>query len=165
MTHTESIEKVRDLIKGIRIALLTTSEADGTLRSRPMGTQEAEFDGDLWFFTKKDSAKIDEIAADPQVNVSYSDPGKMSYVSVSGTARMVEDKAKMKELWQPTLKMWFPDGLDDPEITLLKVEVSQAEYWDSPSNKFVRVAGFVKAMATGNTAQLGTNEKLDLHKS
>ncbi|MBA4186303.1 MAG: pyridoxamine 5'-phosphate oxidase family protein, partial [Acidobacteria bacterium] len=122
----ESIKKVNDLIKDVQVAMLTTIDW-GVLRSRPMQTQEAEFDGDLWFFTSTDTHKTDEIEKDRRVNVSYAAPDSNTYVSVSGTAALVNDKEKIEELWNPILKAWFPKGLDDPTLILLKVSVEQAE--------------------------------------
>ena len=163
-THDKTdVEKVRDLIKGIRIAMLTTVDEDGSLRSRPMATQEPEFDGELWFFTGADTAKADEINRDRRVNASYADPDDNRYVSLSGTARILRDEAKAKELWNPFLKAWFPDGVDDPNLRLLRVTVEKAEYWDAPSSKMVQLAGFLKAIATGERYDGGgENEKLDL---
>lgn len=159
----DSVEKLRGLIKGIRIAMLTTAETDGTLRSRPMGTQQTEFDGDLWFFTGKSSPKVAEIQRDQNVNVSYADPGDNRYVSVSGRAELIDDKAKEKELWNPFVKVWFPKGLHDPELTLLKIRVESAEYWDAPSSTMVNLVGFAKAVITGKPPEnLGENEKLSL---
>ncbi len=160
--HSERIKKLSEMIKDIEIAMLTTAEPDGTLRSRPMATQKFEFDGDLWFFTRASSPKVDEIEQEHRVNVSYAAPDKQRYVSVSGRARLVRDKSKIKELWSPVLKAWFPEGLDDPDLALLKVSVEQAEYWDSPSSTVAHLVGFVKAVATGTTYQPGENEKLNL---
>lgn len=163
--HNEKndVEKLRDLIKGIRFAMFTTVDGDGSLRSRPMATQEAEGDSDLWFFTDASSPKVGEVERDHRVNLSYAAPDENRYVSVSGTARMVRDPAKAKELWNPALKAWFPEGLDDPELVLLRVQVEKAEYWDYPSSKMVQLFGFLKAVATGTKADnLGENEKLEL---
>jgi general stress protein 26 len=154
------MEKLRDLIKGIRTAMLTTIDADGSLHSRPMATQEAELDGDLWFFTGASSPKVAEVGRDRRVNLSYAAPDDNRYVSVSGTARLVLDKAKAKELWNPILKAWFPEGLDDPNLALLQVKVEKAEYWDAPSSKMVQLVGFLKAIATGERYEPGENEKL-----
>lgn len=164
MAHEKTdIEKIRDLIKDIRFAMLTTIDTDGSLRSRPMATQESEFDGDLWFFTPASSPKVGEVERDERVNLSYASPDDNLYISVSGTAQLVRDRAKIKELWNPALKAWFPKGLDDPDLALLRVRVEKAEYWDYPSSKMVQLAGFVKAIATGKQADdLGENEKLDL---
>ena len=164
MAHEKTgIEKLRDLIKDIRFAMLTTIDKDGSLKSRPMATQEAKFDGDLLFFTPGASPKVDEVERDERVNVSYASPDDNRYVSVSGTAVLVRDRAKIKELWNPALKAWFPKGLDDPDLALLRVRVEKAEYWEYPSNKMVQLAGFVKAIATGKQADdLGENEKINL---
>ncbi len=159
--QTESIEKLGILIKEIDFCMLTTMD-EGFLRSRPMSTQKFEFDGDLWFFTSDQTHKIEEIERDNRVNVSYADPAESRYVSVSGVAEIVKDKAKIEELWNPILKAWFPKGLDDPALCLLKVAVEKAEYWESPSGTLVQVAGFVKAIVTGKEAQWGDNEKIDV---
>jgi general stress protein 26 len=157
----ESIKKVNDLIKDVQVAMLTTIDW-GVLRSRPMQTQEAEFDGDLWFFTSTDTHKTDEIEKDRRVNVSYAAPDSNTYVSVSGTAALVNDKEKIEELWNPILKAWFPKGLDDPTLILLKVSVEQAEYWDSSSSAVVQVVGFVKALVTGERADGGDHGRVNL---
>jgi general stress protein 26 len=157
----ESIEKLKSLIEDIDFGMLTTMDG-GKLRSRPMSTQEVQADGDLWFFTSDKTHKVDEIEADNRVNVAYSKPDDNVYVSVSGTATIVKDRAKIEELWNPVLKAWFPEGLDDPTLCLLKVSVEEAEYWDSPNSKIVQIAGFVKALVTGKAAQGGENEKISL---
>ncbi len=161
-TREEAIEKLNGLIEDIDFAMLTTVDTDGVLRSRPMSTQKAEFDGELWFFTSDRTHKTEEIERDSRVNVSYAEPKDNVYVSVSGAASISKDRAKMEELWNPILKAWFPDGLETPGICLLKVDVEQAEYWDSPSSTLVQVAGFVKALVTGNRASGGENEKINL---
>ena len=156
--NSEELKKVGDLIASVKMAMLTTMEQDGTLRSRPMATQKAEFNGELWFFTRASAPKVEEIEEQHKVNVSYAEPDKNIYVSVSGQAKLVRDAAKAKELWNPLLKAWFPQGLEDPEIALLCVRVEQAEYWDSPSSTMVQVAGFVKAIATGKPYQSSPGE-------
>ncbi|HEY0051485.1 MAG TPA: pyridoxamine 5'-phosphate oxidase family protein [Pyrinomonadaceae bacterium] len=157
----ESIRKLNDLIGDIEVAMLTTIDG-GSLRSRPMQTQDFELDGDLWFFTSSKTHKAEEIEKDNRVNVSYAEPGSNSYVSISGTAEIVRDRAKIDEYWNDILKAWFPEGKDSPDLVLLKVAVEQAEYWDSPSSTIVQLAGFVKAMVTGERADGGENRKIDL---
>lgn len=157
----ESIEKLKQLTEGIDFAMLTTIIGN-KLRSRPMSTQEFDENGDLWFFTNENTHKVDEIEANPQVNVAYSKPEDNTYVSVSGRASISKDRAKIEELWSPILKAWFPKGIDDPELCLLKIEVDEAEYWDSPSSTIVQIAGFLKAIATGQEAKGGEHEKLTL---
>ena len=162
-SHQENVSKLGELIKDIKIAMLTTVDAESNrLRSRPMGTQEIEFDGQLWFFASITSPKADEIEHYRQVNVSYAAPDKNRYVSVSGAAAIVRDRAKIKELWSPIYKIWFPNGVDDPDLCLLRIDVAQAEYWDSPSGPVNKLVGFVKALVTGDDESLGKNEKLTL---
>jgi general stress protein 26 len=149
-----SIEKLKGMLEGIDFCMLTTIDG-GKLRSRPMSTQELGENGELWFFTRDNTHKMDEIAADNRVNVAYAKPDDNTYVSVSGAATLSKDRAKMEELWSPILKAWFPDGLEDPNICLLKVDVDEAEYWESTSSTLVQLAGFVKAIATGQEADYG----------
>lgn len=160
--RNEQIKKLGEMIKGINIAMMTTVEDDGSLRSRPMATQQVEFDGDLWFFAREHSAKVDEVNREQHVNISYANPDDQRYVSVSGTATLVRDQQKAKQLWNPLHKAWFPDGLDDPELALLKVSVDKAEYWDSPSSTVVQLVGFAKALVTGKSYEGGENEKVQL---
>ncbi|MDQ3490716.1 MAG: pyridoxamine 5'-phosphate oxidase family protein [Pyrinomonadaceae bacterium] len=155
----ESVDKIKELTEGIDFAMLTTLSG-GHLRSRPMSTQQFESDGDLWFFTSDNSHKIDEINADNRVNVAYSKPEDNTYVSVSGTAEISKDRAKIEELWSPVLKAWFPEGLEDPTLCLLKVSVEEAEYWEASSSTLVQLFGFVKAMATGQEADYRENKKV-----
>ena len=163
MNHNreEAINKIRKLTEGIDFCMLTTSDG-GVLRSRPMSTQQADFDGNLWFFTSDATHKIEEIEKDDRVTAAYSDPSNNTFVSISGRASISKDKAKMNELWSPVLKAWFPEGLDDPKLCLLKVEAEQAEYWEGSSSTIVQLFGMVKAIATGQEADYGENKKLKL---
>ena len=159
-THDEKIEKLGELIKDIDIAMLTTVDEDGSLRSRPMGTQQVEFDGDLWFITAIDTGKADEILRENRVNVSYAKPDDHRYVSVSGTAVLINDKAKIDELWSPIYKAYFPEGKDDPRLRLIKVRVEKAEYWES-LGLISTIIGFTQAML-GKESDIAENEKLNL---
>lgn len=161
LTYQEKIKKLGELMKDIDFAMLTTVDDDsGLLHSRPMSTQEVEFDGDLWFFTAVDTGKVSDIRRESQVNLSYAQPDKHRYVSVSGTAVVVNDRAKMEELWSPVYKAYFPEGLDDPNLRLLKVSVQEAEYWES--NGLIPTAiAFVQALA-GKEVEMGENEKVKL---
>lgn len=161
-THDEDVKKLAALIKDITIAMLTTVTSDGSLRSRPMYTQQQEFDGTLWFFLGKHSHTVEELSADPRVNVSYAATGDNNFVSVSGTATLVGDRAKAEQLWSPLYKAWYPGGLDDPNLALLRVDIERAEYWDAPSSAVVQLAGFVKAIVTGQAAKGAENRRIDL---
>jgi len=161
-SRNDAIKKLGELIKETKFAMLTTVHEDGTLRSRPMATQQVEFDGDLWFFTGLSTSKVHELREHQQVNVAYSNPDDNNYVSVSGAASIVSDNEKMRELWNPVYKAWFPDGLEDPDLCLLKVEVQGAEYWDSANSKIVQLAGFAKALVTGERYHPGENQEVRL---
>ncbi len=160
----QAIEKIYEKIKDVDIAMLTTADKEkGTLHSRPMSTnKQVDPDGTIWFFTYDDSLKADEVAQDNNVNLSYAEPAKQLYVSVSGTARIVKDKAKMQELWNPVLKAWFPDELETPNIALLKVSPTEAEYWDANSNKMVQLFQMVRAIVTGTQADYGEHAKIEM---
>ncbi len=157
-------KKLRELAKEIEIAMLTTVDSDGTLRSRPMSTNGAvEFDGDIWFFTYGSSHKVNEIDHEPRVNVAFADPRSQTYISISGTAELVRDKAKIKELFKPELKAWFPKGTDEPDIALLKVSAHKAEYWDAPSGFVAHAVGLIQSQLTGKPpSDMGDHAKIAL---
>ena len=152
MAHvTDTIEdqnKVWELIKDVGTALMVTSTAEG-LRGRPMVGVNKEFNGELWFASRNDTPKLDEIASESKVLLAYSEPKSQNYVSVAGSARIVRDSAKVKELWSEGLRVWFPKGPDDPNIALICVKLESAEYWDSPSSKWLYAYGYAKARLTG----------------
>ena len=165
LDHDAAVKKLGKLISDVQFAMLTTAEADGTLRSRPMATHmnhNADFDGSLWFFTKGEAPKVAEVKGDQHVNLSYSSPEQSKYVSVSGTAMLVRDKAKLSELWDKKYMAWFPKGLDDPDLALLRVDVAKAEYWDTPSSAVAHIVGFVKAVTTGKAYHPGDHDKITL---
>ena len=148
-TKHESVEKIAELIKDIRIAMLVTVDQRRGARSRPMATQDVPFDGTLWFFTSKDSAQAEEIARDPRVNVAYSSPASEDYISLSGAAAVVDDRARMHELWSAWVRPWF-DGPDDPDLRLIRVDVEEAEYWSTRGGKVASFVALVKGVITGN---------------
>ncbi len=157
--QSNQIQKLQELIKDIEYGMLTTLD-NGSLRSRPMASMgQIDSDAALWFFTDVSSHKVTEVEQKQQVNVSFAAPDKQRYVSLSGTAQVVRDREKMQELWQPTLKAWFPGGLEDPNIALLQVTVEQAEYWDAPAGWVAKTMGLVKAVTTGERAKPVTMPK------
>ena len=156
----DQTRKVTELLKGERFAFLTTRTPDGTLTSRPMTLQEVEFDGDLWFFAKRDSNPVTHITLSPQVNVGVGSGG--SWVSLAGRATVVDGLAKKRELWNSAVEAWFPDGPDGDDVVLLKVEGDSAEYWDTPGGRLATVLSFAKAKLTGERIEGGENEKVEL---
>lgn len=127
-------QRLRELIRDVKFAMLTTRSIDGTLSSRPMTTLQTEFDGTLWFLAAADSLKAMDIEQRPKVNLGYASPDSGRYVSVSGTARVLHDRAKARELWQPHFQAWFSGGPDDDNLAVLQVEIASADYWETPES-------------------------------
>jgi general stress protein 26 len=159
----EGAQKLYDLIKDVKICMMTTVESDGTLHSRPMHNQQADEAGDLWFFTYLQSPKTTEISKDNHVNLAYSDPQKQHFVSVSGKAELVREKQTIEAKWSEGMRAWFPKGTDEPGIALIRVHPERGEYWDSPSSTLVHLYGYVKARVAGEPpTELTEQKKVDL---
>ena len=154
------VAKVVDLAKDIHVSMLTTVDAEGHFVSRPMGQQEVEADGSLWFFAERASRKVAHIAANPYVNVSL--VSNDTWVSISGTARIVDDAAKAEELWNPFVEAWLPQGPNDPSVVLIEVDGETAEYWTSPGGHVATAISFAKAKLTGQRYEGGENETVRL---
>ncbi|RJU02020.1 general stress protein [Arthrobacter frigidicola] len=159
-TQQEGMQELRKILDKADIAILTTTNAQGQLVSRPLAIHGKDFDGDLWFFTEDPSPKADEIRANPQVNVSVS-TGK-GYLSIAGTASMTRDQAKIDELWGPSVSAWFENGRDDPAVALIKVDADTAEYWSMDAPRVVSAVKMVKGLVTGTKPDSGKNEVIDL---
>lgn len=160
--RNENVALLASMIKDIQIAMLTTRSRDGHYVSRPVATLDAEFDGDLWFFTSASSHKAKEIKAHPRVNVSYASTGDNTYVSVSGTASVKRDRKMIDRLWNDAMKLYFPNGKDDADVTLVRVKVETAEYWDGPGSLAGKALSFVLAAVTQDPDAMGDNRTLKL---
>jgi general stress protein 26 len=162
---TSDLETIQKLIAAIKFAMLTTELTDHTLHARPMAVANASektFDSELWFFSRRNSGKIAEIQSHQQVNLSFADSDHNRWLSLAGSAEQVDDHAKVKELWNPALKAWFPGGVDDPEITLIRVTAESAQFWEGPPSSIVKMLGFAKAALTGKPYQPGESHKVEL---
>ncbi|RYX88985.1 MAG: general stress protein [Comamonadaceae bacterium] len=165
MSNTSDHEKLWELIKDIKFGMLAHRHSDGMLHSHPLTTQNKSIDegATLYFFISAASEIATRIASDGNVNVSYADPGADSYVSISGTGRIVNDLAKKEHLWSPMNKAWFPGGPTDEDLALLEVRISHAEYWDVADSKMVQLAKMAKAAVTGERPRnLGEHKELNL---
>lgn len=152
-----------DLIKDIRFAMFTTRHGNGHLHSRPMTTQNTGIgeDSSLWFFMSRAGEPVADLANDPTVNVTYADPGEDTYVSISGTAEVVEDASRKQELWSKMAVAWFPGGVTDPDLALVQVTMSHANYWDVDHSKVVQLFHMAKAIVTGKRpTELGEHAKI-----
>ena len=137
-TSQKGFDKLISMIGALEVGMLTTANADGVLRSRPMATQKTT-DGKLYFFTSKTSLKVEGAGADASVNVSYADPGNQTYVSVSGRARISRGKNKIREIWTESARRWFPQGPDDERLAVLEVDITKADFWDIDAQTMVEL--------------------------
>jgi general stress protein 26 len=160
----QKARKLWQMVEDIKIAMLATRDR-GVLRCRPM--ECLQVDGEtstLWFFTGASSPKTGEVDDEHEVALAFTDKTHQNYVSVSGVARVVRDRAKAREMWNEAQRAWYPKGLDDPELALLKVTVQHAEYWDRPTGEMVAAQGLVRLVAD-ETPDLGENEKLTFEQT
>ena len=157
----ETIGYLRDKISSIKSGMLTTFTTEKGFKSRPMGTADVDKDGNIWFFTDEYSSKVDEISHENKVSLTYSDAANNTYISIKGEGSIVDDRERMRILWNPFVESYFPAGIDDPRLTLLKVHTTEAEYWDSSSSKAVMLFQIVKAAITGERPS-GKHERIDL---
>lgn len=148
---TVAREQLWEMIKDIKFGMFTTRHENGHLHSRPMTTQNTRLDEDstLWFFMSREGETMHDLQFDPTVCMTYADTDKDSYVCVSGQASISEDRAKKEQLWSPMSKAWFPRGIDDPDLALVRVDISHADYWDVKESKIVQLWKMASAAVTG----------------
>jgi general stress protein 26 len=158
---TDAQQELWERIESVRTAMMTTVEPDGSFRSRPMWTQGDEFDGSLWFFTSDEAPKVEELERNPHVGLSYAAPDKNLYVSVTGRAELVRDKAKAEELWNVFAEAWFPGGVDDPNLAVLRVDVEHAHYWEDKKPKVLQFAEIALGALRGKPPKSGDEKELD----
>jgi general stress protein 26 len=164
LERRKALRTVGQMIENIHVAMLTTLLPDGVLRSRPMAPVRREFDGDLWFFTNAQTPKVDEVQSHPQVNIAFAEPKSRCYISLSGCGSLVHDRKKLEVLWHADYEEWIPQGLNDPELALLRVDIQRAEYWDERSSAVVQIGDFFRAMITGQRLHHGEHERIDWHE-
>jgi len=151
-------QKIWDTIKQVKIGMLVTQDQN-ELRARPMHLVQNSYDGKLWFFTPKHSAKVNETQQENQVCITYTDSSKDIQLSLSGHARLSEDLVKMKELWNPMIGAWFEGDYTSPEVALLEITIEQGELWETKDNKLVQLFKMAKAAVSDEKPDLGHNEK------
>jgi len=158
--HAEP-DEVWNLIRSIRFVMFTSRDEGGLLQSRPMTVQSvAQDDEDLWFFMSRGSDVLAHIAREPRVNVAYADPGADVYVSIAGTAGVVEDAAMKDRLFSPMARAWFPDGPGDPDLALVRVSMLDTEYWIVRENRIVQMLKMARAAVTGTLPSIGEHGTL-----
>lgn len=147
LSSEDAVKKFKDLVESVNVCMFTTIDDCNNIFSRPMSTVKIDDEGNAWFFTNEYSEKIQEVSRDNSVTLIYSHPGKNVYVSVKGSCTIIVNKKQIQELWNPLLKAWFPLGIDDPKLCLVKVTTEDAHYWNSHSSKMVVYFKMLKAIA------------------
>lgn len=152
----ENLDKLIELTRDSRFCMLTTTDEDGTLVSRPMARQDVDLDVTMWFIATRDSRKVRHVRTNPQVSVTVSTTS--SWVSLAGRAEVVDDLETLREMWSTFAEAWIPEGPEDPNAILLKVDVDSAEYWDNPGGRVSSVMSLVKSKVTGQPYDGGDHE-------
>lgn len=155
LSGESGLRKVAELIKRVRIAMLTTVAKDGSMSSRPMAMQDRPFDGTLWFLTRSTSEKVGELSNDQKVTLAFAEPKDSIFVALKGTASVSQDRGKIKELWNPIYKAWFPGGESDLQIAVLKVEVYEGDFWEASHSRLIRLARYTAAAVSGGSLPVG----------
>jgi general stress protein 26 len=154
-----TLQELYDLLKEFDTAMLVTVTPDHKLRARPMEIQDPnEIPGcELWFVTADDTAKVTEIGLDEQVCVCAYRATDRAYISISARARMDKDPAAIQRLWKPSWKAYFPNGVNDPSITLLKLTVERAEYWEPEGGRMRVLYELLRSAFTGESLEANLN--------
>lgn len=163
----QKLDELYELIGDIEIAMMTTRRPDGALVTRPMATQKRLPAADLWFVTSVETHKVDELRADPNVALGYYNPKTYEWVSVSGTARLSQDRDLIRELYQPDWKAWFDDegngrdgGPDDPRLALILVDAISAHYMKAKHSRPRALFEVARGILTGTEPDIGREERL-----
>lgn len=163
LNNKEAIDKLKQLVLEIDICLFCTNlEKDVGESCRPMSSQKVCDEGNIWFFSEQGSIKNREIEQDNRVQLFYSHPGKDSYLVINGEAELVFDSVKIDELWSPALKEWFPEGKDDPSISLIKVRPSSGYYWDTKGSQMINFIKMVASAASGKNLRKGSEGSISI---
>lgn len=155
LTHQEAIDKFKEIVKHESTCLFTTQLTKVPLTTRPMSVKKVCDQGNFWFLSPSDSDKNQEISNDPRVQLFISNTSNYEFLSIYGKATITKDKAKIDELWSDIAKAWFPDGKDDPRVTVIKVSPEEGFYWDTKDGKLVSMIKILASAVTGKTMQEG----------
>lgn len=162
LQNQDAVAKLKELVKHGDICMFTTVDKESKIKSRPLTTADVDEDGNIWFFTNEFSEKIHDLSTDNSVNLIYSNSDKNTYLNIQGSCVVVVNREKNEQLWNPFLKAWFPNGLDDSKLCLLKVMTEEAFFWNSSSNKMVVAFNMLKAIVTKEKYDEGEQGELSL---
>lgn len=158
MTSPEHKQKIWNYIKDLKVGMLTTRD-DSHLRARPMHIVQNEYDGTLWFFTKKSAEKSYEINKENDICLTFSCPKEGVFISLSGRATLTQDSDLIDQFWSPFAGAWFERGRDDPDVALLEIKVEQGEHWDTEDSMIKQFFELARSNYSEETPDLGENKK------
>ncbi len=162
----KSLADIAKLMKDIDFAVLSTRSEGGSIASRPMSNnRDVEYFGDSYFFTTTATGMVSEIEADALVAVNYTGSkgflGKPPvFVAVEGEAELIRDRAEFEKHWQPELKRWFKNGVETPELVLIKVHAERISYWDGTDNGDVELPWATTRQGFNARSMLGAGSSL-----
>lgn len=162
LSNKDALAKFKKLVEEIRICMFLTNTAGDQEHTRPMATIEVEDNGTLWFFTDVRSLKVEEVNQQREVHLVYAHPGKESYLDVWGSAEVITDRQQVIDKWSPIVKAWFPDGVSDPNLSLLKIRPVEAYYWEAETGKMVHFLKMAASVVTGERLAEGAEGSLNL---
>ena len=162
LSNKEALEKFKNIVEDVKTCMFITNTAGNNEHTRPMATIEVEDNGTLWFYTDVRSIKVEEVNDQHTVHLVYAHPGKSAYLDVWGKAEVITDKQQVVDKWSPVVKAWFPDGITDPNLALLKVQPQEAYYWEAESGQMVQFFKMAASIVTGKRLAEGAEGSLNI---
>lgn len=164
LSSQEALQKFKKIVEDVRICMFITNNRNNEHEhTRPMANVAVDNDGTIWFFTDVRSIKVEEVATDQDVHLTFAHPGKEMYMDVWGKGSTSTDRQLIKEKWSPVVKAYFPNGVDDPNLALLKVVPTDVYYWESETGKMMQFIKMATSAVTGKPEMAkGAEGKLDI---
>ncbi|MEO6546518.1 MAG: pyridoxamine 5'-phosphate oxidase family protein [Ferruginibacter sp.] len=162
LADQEGIDKLRELVKSQAMCMFATNLTSFPISARPMSTQEVDDEGNLWFFSQASSEKNAELETDNRVQLFFANTSSSEYLSVAGEATILKDKEKAREMWTRWVKTWFTEGVDDPELTIIKVVPEDVYYWDTKNNRMISLLKIMTGAVIGKTMDDGVEGKISV---
>lgn len=165
LNHAEAIKKIKEIAEKAESCFFCTAAAIGeSAGARPMSVQKIDEQGSLWFLSSIDGHKNKEIAIDPEVKLYFQGSQHSEFLQLTGTARILTDKAKIRELWKPVMKTWFTEGEDDPRISVLQITPSVGYYWDNKHGKAIAGIKMLIGAMVGKTLDDSIEGKIKVNR-
>lgn len=139
-TNEAAVTRLKTMTEGLDVCMLITTDAEGQRHNRPMAAVKIDDEGNCWFFASRSSGKLRDISTNNKVQVIFADPASDHYVEIHGIGNVICDEAEIKDKWSPLVNEWFPGGIKDPEICLVKAEVTNIFYWDAAAEGIQRLS-------------------------